>query len=124
MDFEEILFCTPLTTTATGADIFNVVDNFQQEEGINWKNCVSLCTDGAPSLLGARHRFTARVRLINRRVQVVHCPLHRENLAAPHLSIDLSAVMKEVVGVVNFIKTSAVSSRLFEQLCVDHGSQF
>ena len=25
---EEFLFCTPLTTTATGADIFNVVGNF------------------------------------------------------------------------------------------------
>ena len=25
---EEFLFCTPLTTTATGADIFNVVNNF------------------------------------------------------------------------------------------------
>ena len=25
---EEFLFCRPLTTTATGADIFNVVDNF------------------------------------------------------------------------------------------------
>ena len=44
---EEFLFCTPLTTTATGADIFNFVDNFQQE-GINWENCVNLCTDGAP----------------------------------------------------------------------------
>ena len=32
--------------------------------------------------------------------------------------------MKEVVGVVNFIKASAVNSRLFEQLRVDHGSQF
>ena len=48
MDLEEkFLFCTPLTTTATGADIFNVVDNFQQEEGINWENCVKLCTDSA-----------------------------------------------------------------------------
>ena len=35
---KEFLFCTSLTTTATGADIFNVVDNFQQKEGINWKN--------------------------------------------------------------------------------------
>ena len=33
-------------------------------------------------------------------------------------------MMKEVVGVVNFIKASAVNSRLFEQLRVDHGSQF
>ena len=30
---EEFLFCTPLTI-ATGTDIFNVVDNFQQKEGI------------------------------------------------------------------------------------------
>ena len=32
-------------------------------------------------------------------------------------------MMKEVVGVVNFIKASVVNSRLFEQLCVDLGSQ-
>ena len=38
---EEFLFCTPLTTMATGADIFNVVENFQQHEGINCENCVS-----------------------------------------------------------------------------------
>ena len=120
---EEFLFCTPLTTMATGADIFSVVDNFQQE-GIIWQNCVSLCTDGAPAMLGARHGFTARVRQINSSVQVVHCLLHRENLVAQHLSPYLSAAMKEVVGVVNLIKASAVNSRLFEQLCVDNGSQF
>ena len=32
--------------------------------------------------------------------------------------------MKEIVGVVNFINASAVNFRLFEQLCVDYGSQF
>ena len=79
---EEFLFCTPLTITATGAYIFNVVDNFQQEEGINCENCLSLCTDGAPAMLGSRHGFTARVRQINPSVQVVHCLLHRENVAA------------------------------------------
>ena len=55
---EEFLFCTPLTTTATGADIFNVMDNFQQEQ-------VCLCTDGAPAMPGARHGFTAQVKQIN-----------------------------------------------------------
>ena len=48
---EEFLFCTPPTTTATGADIFNVVDNFQQQEGTNWENCVSLCTEALPQCL-------------------------------------------------------------------------
>ena len=75
-------------------------------------------------MFGARHGFIARVRQINPSVQVYHCLLHRENFAAQHLSLDFSAVMKEVVGVVNFIKASAVNSRLFEQFCVDHGSQF
>ena len=70
-------------------------------------------------MLGAWHGFTGRVGQINPRVQVVHCLLHCENLAAQHLPLDLSAVMKEVVGVFNFIKASAVNSRLFEQLCVD-----
>ena len=119
---EEFLLCTPLTTMATGADIFSVVDNFQQE-GIIWENCVRLCTNGAPAMLGARHGFTARVRQINSSAQVVHCLLHLENLVAQHLSLYLSAAMKEVVGVVNLIKASAVNSRLFEQLCVDKGSR-
>jgi len=51
---EQFLFCTPLTTTATGTDICNVVDSFQQNEGINLEHCVSLHTDGAPVVLGAR----------------------------------------------------------------------
>ena len=43
---EEFLFSTPLATTATGADIFNAVDNFQQKEGIG--KTVSAC---APMVL-------------------------------------------------------------------------
>ena len=75
-------------------------------------------------MLCARHGFTARVRQINPSVQVVHNLLHHENLAVQHLSVNLSAVMKEVVGVVNFMKASAVNSYLFEQWYVDNGSQF
>ena len=48
---EEFLFCTPLTTTATGADIFNVVDNFQQEEGINWETVSAYALTALPQCL-------------------------------------------------------------------------
>jgi len=51
---------------ATGAEIFN--DNFQQKEGINWENFVSLCTGGAPAMLGARQRFTAQVKQVSANV--------------------------------------------------------
>ena len=44
---EEFLFWTPQTTTATGADIFNVVDNFQQQWGIYWETEVESRTQGS-----------------------------------------------------------------------------
>ena len=74
-------------------------------------------------MLGARQGFTAQVKQVNPNVDVVHCLLHCENLAARHLSPDLSAVMQEVVAVVNFINSSAVNSRLFEQMSADFGSE-
>ncbi|XP_014664178.1 PREDICTED: protein FAM200A-like [Priapulus caudatus] len=121
---EQFLICTPLETTTTGLDIFNVLDTFQQEEALSWENCVSLCTDGAPAMLGARQGFTARVKQVNPKVGIFHCLLHRENLAAQHLSKDLSAVMQEVVAVVNFVKASALNSRLFALMCCDFGSEY
>ena len=62
---EEFLYFTSLATTATGADIFNVVDYFQQKDGIRWENCVCVCTVNAPAMLGARHVFAARVKQVN-----------------------------------------------------------
>ena len=62
-------------------------------------------------MLGARQRFTARAKQVSADVQVVHCLLQREDLAAQHLSPDLSAVMQEIVAVDSIIKSSAVNSR-------------
>ena len=121
---KEPLLCTPLTTAATDADIFNAVINFQKKEDIYWENCVCSHTDGALAMLGARQGFTARVKQVNSRVKVIHCLLHRENLTAQHLSPALSAVMQEVIAVVNFMKFSVDNFRLFEQMCVDFGSEF
>ena len=50
---KEFLFCMPLAKTATGADIFDVVDNFYQKEGFRWENCVSVCNDSASAVLDA-----------------------------------------------------------------------
>ena len=75
-------------------------------------------------MLGARQGFTARGKQLNPNVQVVHCLLHRENLGAQHLSPKLSLVMQEIVAVLNFTKSSAVNSCLFEKVCVDLGSEF
>ena len=99
---EEFLFCRPLQTTTTGEDIFMMVDSFFKEEGLHWKQCYSVCSDGAPAMLGARQGFTARVKQENPSVVIVHCLLHRENLASQKLSHELQNVMQEVIQVVNF----------------------
>lgn len=119
---EEFLFCAPFETVTTGAEIFGLVDNFLNQEGLSRSNCVSVCTDGAPAMLGARQGFVAHVKGINEKIEAVHCLLHRENLAARHLSADLATVMKDVISIVNFVKNSALNTRLFERMCIDFGS--
>ena len=118
---EEFLFCKPLQTTTTGEDIFVMVDFFFKQEELLWKQCYSVCCDGARAMLGVCQGFTARVKQENPNVVIVHCLLHRENLASKKLSHEFQKVMQEVIQVVNFIKSRALNSRLFAQMCSDFG---
>lgn len=43
---EEFLFCNALTTTTTGEELF------LKKHNLNWLNCLAVCTDGAPSMIG------------------------------------------------------------------------
>ena len=43
--------------------------------------------------------------------------IHRQVLATKTLPQDFQDIMKSVVSVVNFVKTSASNSRLFSKLC-------
>ena len=61
---EHFLLCQPLSTTKTGEDIFNVVDNFFTESLIDWAECRTVCTDGAPSVIGCQKGFVAHVLLL------------------------------------------------------------
>lgn len=120
---EEFLFCKPLHTTTTGEDIFKTVESFLKDEGLSWNQCYSVCCDGAPAMLGARKGFTSRVKNVNPEVLILHCLLHRENLAAKHLSEELNIVMKEVIQMVNFIKSRSLNNRIFNKMCGDFGSE-
>ena len=65
---------------------------------------------------------------------IVHCLLYRENLAAKEIQEDrenlaakeiqeLATVFKEVVSVVNFIKSRPLHTRLFRVLCDEIGAE-
>ena len=60
---EKLLFCEQLTTTTKVINMFNVVKGFFLNHGLTLDMYVSLCTDGAPAMLGNKSDFVARVKV-------------------------------------------------------------
>ena len=121
---EEFLFCKPLVATTKAADVFNLVNEFFANHDIaDWsKKLGTICTDGAPSMLGNKSGFAGLVKAEAPHVAVTHCILHRHALASKTLPQNLKDVMSTVVQVVNFIRARATNHRLFKILCQEVGS--
>ena len=47
---EELLFCQPLDSQTRGIDIFNKVDNFFVNEGLDWRSFISTLRGGTRRL--------------------------------------------------------------------------
>ena len=116
---EEMLFCHPMESRTTSADIFNIVSNFFEENQLSWESLVGVCTDGAPAMLGLRSGFVKRVKEKNPSVVGTHCIIHREALASRTMPPEMKDVLNLAIEVVNFIKAGALNSRLFKLLCKD-----
>ena len=55
-------YCTKaLAWTTKVADIFQIIDKFFKKHGIGWIKIGSVCTDGAPSMLGHQSGLVALV---------------------------------------------------------------
>ena len=65
----------------------------------------------------------AKVKQVAPNVSWHHCFIHREALAAKDLSDELHGVLHTAVKMVNFIKASALNTRMFEVLCSEMGSE-
>ncbi|XP_067931133.1 protein FAM200C-like [Watersipora subatra] len=116
---EEFLFCSPLTGTNTAADVMNLVSDFFSKEHLDWGKLIGVCTDGAPAMLGCHAGFAQLVKEKNPLVVSTHCFIHRQVLAAKTLPKGLQEHLSSVIKVVNFIKGSALQTRLFHKLCED-----
>ncbi|KAI0240594.1 hypothetical protein LSAT2_008657, partial [Lamellibrachia satsuma] len=77
---------------------------------------------------GRNSGFQVLVKEISPDVIANHCMIHRETLAAKTLLDPLNNVLKDVVKVVNYVKSSALNTRLFRNLCesmdADHKNLF
>uniref|UniRef100_A0A3Q1GCF7 C2H2-type domain-containing protein n=1 Tax=Acanthochromis polyacanthus TaxID=80966 RepID=A0A3Q1GCF7_9TELE len=119
---EDFLFCRSLETRTTAEHIFQLLDAFVTENGLDWSKCVGLCTDGARAMTGRHSDVAARVREVAAQMRWTHCSIHREALAIKRMLDNLKSVLDSAVKSVNFIKarmsnsyfTEKVLLRLFE----------
>ena len=58
---EDLLMCALLLGTCTGEEIFLAVDTRLKNDGLSWKQCIGISTDGAGSMAGKHKGFLARV---------------------------------------------------------------
>lgn len=119
---EEFLFCTTLEGTTRGEDVMEKVKIFFEAAQIQWKNVCGVCTDGAPSMLGVKSGFQAKVKALATEAKGVHCMIHRYALASKTLPATMQGVLDSVIKVVNYIKSGALNTRLFAELCKDMNS--
>lgn len=121
---EELLCCLELKSFTTSAEIFDAINNYLCCKEIPWKKCIGLCTDGAASMTGKHSGVLAKIRSVaSENMIFTHCFIHREHLAAKKLSTQLNDALTQAVKIVNFIRASALNSRLFEILCREMGSE-
>ena len=119
---EEFFFSVSLPTSTTSSEIFKAVKDYIVVKcGLDMKFCVGVCSDGAASMIGRHSGVTTKIKELAPECKSTHCFLHRESLATKKMSAELNSVLTEVVTIVNYVKSCALNSRLFTQLCDNMG---
>ena len=116
---EEILFCKPMTTTTTSSDVHEILQQFFEENSLDWDKLVGICTDGAPVMLGCRSGLVTKVKDAAKNAVSTHCVIHREALASRILSAEFMETLAVAKKVVKFIKGNDCNTRLFHEMCRD-----
>ena len=84
----------------------------------------SVCTDGAPTMIGHRSGFVDLMKQDAPHIVSNHCAIHKYALACMTLPLELKSVLDSVVKAVNFIRGRAMNSRLFKAFCDDLGKEY
>jgi len=120
---EDILSVSDLPTYTTSSKIFKVLNGFIEERGLEWKNCVGVCTDGAACLTGRNSGLVTKIKdMAGNNLLSTHCYIHRQNMASKKMAPELNEVLSQSVKIINYINTSALNTRLLKTLCDEMGS--
>ena len=116
---EEFLFCQPLPRTTTAKNILKLVKEFLIKHNLDIKVIGSVCSDGAPAMLGNRSGFAAMLKEGIPELKITHCLLHRQALGFKTLPTCLKDTLNSCVKIVNYIRGRALNHLLFLSPCPD-----
>ena len=117
---EEFLFCKSLQTTATARDVFNSVKEFFKDHNIDLSLIGSICTDGAPAMLGNCSGFAALLKKEVPTLKVAHCMIYWQVLASKSMQESMKDVFLKMV---NFIWKHDTNHKIFQSFCDKIGDE-
>ena len=91
---EDLLFCKPILTNGRAHELFAILNNFFQENNLQWKYCFGLYTDGARAVTGSFGGLQTLVQNVAINAKWTHCLKQREALASQQLSETLMKCLK------------------------------
>jgi len=122
---EESLAVLPMKGTTRGEDLFRSFMKFAKEKNLPMDKLISVCTDGAPCMVGKNKGFVALLHEYeNRPILSFHRILHQEALCAQLCGKQFGAVMDVVISVVNFIVARASNDRQSKTLLDEVGNNY
>uniref|UniRef100_A0A3P9JPU4 SPIN-DOC-like zinc-finger domain-containing protein n=1 Tax=Oryzias latipes TaxID=8090 RepID=A0A3P9JPU4_ORYLA len=106
---QELAGLETLRGTTKGEDLFAAVSRVLDKYNLSWDKMVGITTDGAPAMIG-------------KKVAQYHCILHQEQLCAK--TIGLADVVRDVVKIINCIRSKALSHRQFRAFLDEVDAQY
>uniref|UniRef100_A0A3P9K194 SPIN-DOC-like zinc-finger domain-containing protein n=1 Tax=Oryzias latipes TaxID=8090 RepID=A0A3P9K194_ORYLA len=123
---QELAGLETLRGTTKGEDLFAVVSRVVDKYNLSWDKMVGITTDGAPAMIGKKAGLTAlisqKVSECGGKVAQYHCILHQEQLCAK--TIGLADVVRDVVKIINCIRSKALSHRQFRAFLDEVDAQY
>uniref|UniRef100_A0A3P9K523 SPIN-DOC-like zinc-finger domain-containing protein n=1 Tax=Oryzias latipes TaxID=8090 RepID=A0A3P9K523_ORYLA len=123
---QELAGLETLRGTTKGEDLFAAVSRVLEKYNLSWDKMVGITTDGAPAMIGKKAGLTAlisqKVSECGGKVAQYHCILHQEQLCAK--TIGLADVVRDVVKIINCIRSKALSQRQFRAFLDEVDAQY
>ena len=96
-----LLNVSELPTHITSSEIFKVLNGFIEERGLEWKNCVGVCPDGAACLIDRNSGLVTKIKdMAGNKLLSTHCHIHRQNLASKKMAPDLNEALSQSVKII------------------------